>query len=76
MHNNLEYYLAVTVLCFAVAIHGVQGGAIVTGSVFCDQCKDGQVSLFDYPLSGIFLLLLICMISLLACISTCRDKTA
>lgn len=25
---------------------------MVTGSVFCDQCKDGQVSIFDYPLSG------------------------
>ncbi|GFP89012.1 hypothetical protein PHJA_001044900 [Phtheirospermum japonicum] len=26
---------------------------MVTGTVFCDQCKDGQVSLFDYPLYGI-----------------------
>lgn len=26
---------------------------MVSGSVFCDQCKDGQVTLFDYPLTGI-----------------------
>lgn len=25
---------------------------MVTGTVFCDQCKDGQVSIFDYPMSG------------------------
>ncbi|MBA0581074.1 hypothetical protein Gorai_023265 [Gossypium raimondii] len=25
---------------------------MVSGAVFCDQCKDGQRSLFDYPLSG------------------------
>ncbi|OAY66375.1 hypothetical protein ACMD2_18636 [Ananas comosus] len=25
---------------------------MVTGTVFCDQCKDGQRSIFDYPLSG------------------------
>ena len=30
----------------------VQSGTMVTGAVFCDQCKDGQVSMFDYPLSG------------------------
>lgn len=26
---------------------------MVTGTVFCDQCKDGQISLYDYPLYGI-----------------------
>ncbi|KAL5986009.1 hypothetical protein ACLOJK_027999 [Asimina triloba] len=25
---------------------------MVTGSVFCDRCKDGQMTPFDYPLSG------------------------
>lgn len=25
---------------------------MVTGTVFCDQCKDGQISLYDYPLYG------------------------
>ncbi|XP_059654019.1 uncharacterized protein LOC132300801 [Cornus florida] len=40
-------------LLVAAAIHGTQGDAMVSGSVFCDQCKDGQISLFDYPLYGI-----------------------
>ncbi|KAL9244873.1 hypothetical protein vseg_018591 [Gypsophila vaccaria] len=35
-----------------VGINGVIGGTMVSGTVFCDQCKDGQVSFFDYPLSG------------------------
>ncbi|KAG6479347.1 uncharacterized protein LOC122020969 [Zingiber officinale] len=25
---------------------------LVTGTVYCDQCKDGERSFFDYPLSG------------------------
>ncbi|CAH9125908.1 unnamed protein product [Cuscuta epithymum] len=29
------------------------GLTIISGTVFCDQCKDGQISLFDYPVSGI-----------------------
>ncbi|KAL6494835.1 hypothetical protein OROGR_031635 [Orobanche gracilis] len=37
----------------AAAIDGAFGYATVTGTVFCDQCKDGQVSLFDYPLHGV-----------------------
>nr|ABK95343.1 unknown [Populus trichocarpa] len=40
-------------LIFAAAIGGTQADATVTGTVFCDQCKDGQVSLFDYPIYGI-----------------------
>ncbi|KAL3539063.1 hypothetical protein ACH5RR_002429 [Cinchona calisaya] len=46
-------------LCFAAlfisaaAIQGICGDTMVTGTVFCDQCKDGQISLFDYPLYGI-----------------------
>ncbi|KAJ6850441.1 protodermal factor 1 [Iris pallida] len=31
---------------------GARADAMVTGSVFCDQCKDGELSLFDYPLYG------------------------
>ncbi|KAJ3679878.1 hypothetical protein LUZ60_016156 [Juncus effusus] len=30
----------------------VYADTLVTGMVFCDQCKDGQRSFFDYPLSG------------------------
>ncbi|XP_018823750.1 uncharacterized protein LOC108993322 [Juglans regia] len=37
----------------AAAIDGARADTMVTGSVFCDQCKDGQRSLFDYPIYGI-----------------------
>lgn len=40
-------------LVVGVALNGARGDAMVTGTVFCDQCKDGQISLYDYPLSGI-----------------------
>ncbi|KAK2665530.1 hypothetical protein Ddye_004104 [Dipteronia dyeriana] len=40
-------------LILAAAIDGARADAMVTGTVFCDQCKDGQRSLFDYPISGI-----------------------
>lgn len=44
--------LVLAVFIVGAVIGGVNGDAMVSGSVFCDQCKDGQVSLFDYPLSG------------------------
>ncbi|KAK4401430.1 hypothetical protein Sango_0883700 [Sesamum angolense] len=40
-------------LIVAAAINGAHGDAMVTGTVFCDQCKDGQISLFDYPSYGV-----------------------
>lgn len=46
-------------LCFAAfftaaaAIGTTHGLTIISGTVFCDQCKDGKVSLFDYPVYGI-----------------------
>lgn len=39
-------------LIVAVAIHGARADAMVTGTVFCDQCKDGHRSLFDFPVNG------------------------
>lgn len=42
-------------LILAAAIDGAHADAMVTGTVFCDQCKDGQRSLFDYPLYGMIL---------------------
>ena len=39
-------------LIAAAAIDGTQADATVAGTVFCDQCKDGQISIFDYPLYG------------------------
>lgn len=44
--------LFTALLIFAATIDGTQAAAMVSGAVFCDQCKDGQRSLFDYPLSG------------------------
>ncbi|XP_021775775.1 uncharacterized protein LOC110739633 [Chenopodium quinoa] len=49
--NKLYFLLVFSVFFAVVDIHGVEGGAIITGTVFCDQCKDGHVSIFDYPLS-------------------------
>lgn len=41
-------FLAASLLLFAT----VHGHAVVTGTVFCDQCKDGEISIFDYPING------------------------
>ncbi|KAL4319978.1 hypothetical protein GQ457_18G018010 [Hibiscus cannabinus] len=45
-------FLFAALVIFAAAIDGTQAAAMVSGAVYCDQCKDGQRSLFDYPLSG------------------------
>ncbi|GAB4853205.1 hypothetical protein Ancab_017392 [Ancistrocladus abbreviatus] len=50
---SIDGLLLIAFLIAAAAIDGVQCGAVVTGTVFCDQCKDGQISLFDYPLDGV-----------------------
>lgn len=47
-----ERFLFTAFLIVAAAIHGIQGDALVSGTVFCDRCKDGRVTLFDYPLNG------------------------
>lgn len=48
----LEKLFFVSLLISAAAIDGTQGDAMVVGTVFCDKCKDGQKSLFDYPIYG------------------------
>lgn len=50
----LHTLLFTAFLILAAPIDEAHAYATVTGSVFCDQCKDGQRSFFDYPLSGIF----------------------
>lgn len=35
------------------AARGAAAEVVVTGTVFCDQCLDGQRDLFDYPLYGL-----------------------
>ncbi|XP_047940327.1 uncharacterized protein LOC125187739 [Salvia hispanica] len=49
----LHKFLLAAFLVAGASITGARGDAMVTGTVFCDQCKDGQISLFDYPLYGI-----------------------
>ncbi|KAK4340446.1 hypothetical protein RND71_041908 [Anisodus tanguticus] len=51
--QKLYFTAFVIVAAAASSIRGIHGYAMVSGTVFCDQCKDGQVSLFDYPLNGI-----------------------
>ncbi|KAI7746964.1 hypothetical protein M8C21_006308 [Ambrosia artemisiifolia] len=45
--------LLTTIVILGAVIGGANGDAMVSGSVFCDRCKDGQLSLFDFPLAGI-----------------------
>ncbi|KAK1369409.1 Pollen-specific protein-like [Heracleum sosnowskyi] len=45
-------FLFTAFLIVAAAIHGIEGDALVSGTVFCDRCKDGRVTLFDFPLNG------------------------
>ncbi|KAL1833810.1 hypothetical protein ACET3Z_003461 [Daucus carota] len=47
-----ERFLFTAFLIVAAAIHGIRGDAMVSGTVFCDRCRDGRVTLFDYPLNG------------------------
>jgi hypothetical protein len=48
----LEKILFAACLILSVTIDGTKGDTFVTGTVICDQCKDGQRSLFDYPVNG------------------------
>lgn len=50
--QKLHFTAFLIVAAAATFIRGIHGYAMVSGTVFCDQCKDGQVSLFDYPLNG------------------------
>jgi hypothetical protein len=35
-----------------IILAAAQADAMVAGTVFCDQCKDGERSLSDYPING------------------------
>ncbi|GLT86109.1 hypothetical protein SLE2022_042710 [Rubroshorea leprosula] len=48
-----QRFLFIAFVVLAAAIDGAEAYGMVTGTVFCDKCKDGQISLFDYPLHGI-----------------------
>jgi len=47
-----EKLFLAALLILAAAIQETQADTMVTGTVFCDQCKDGQRSLLDYPVNG------------------------
>ncbi|XP_050363447.1 probable amidase At4g34880 [Argentina anserina] len=51
----LHFFLSAAALVVLVlaAIDGAQANTMVSGTVYCDQCKDGERSLFDYPVNGI-----------------------
>ncbi|XP_068640528.1 uncharacterized protein [Aristolochia californica] len=51
MDSMLKLQLAAFVL-LVCAVQKARGDAMVTGGVICDQCKDGEMTLFDYPLFG------------------------
>ncbi|XP_042493757.1 protodermal factor 1 [Macadamia integrifolia] len=52
MDSLLKFFFITVILLLSAAVREIQGDAMVTGTVFCDQCKDGQRSFFDYPLDG------------------------
>ncbi|KAJ8898753.1 hypothetical protein K2173_005022 [Erythroxylum novogranatense] len=40
---------------FSAVVSRANANTVVTGAVFCDQCKDGQISLYDYPICGVLI---------------------
>ncbi|KAK1419324.1 hypothetical protein QVD17_28489 [Tagetes erecta] len=53
----IDWMVTSLVLVAATIIDGVRGDTTVTGTVFCDQCKDGAFDSLDYPLGGVTILL-------------------
>lgn len=52
-----KLFLAAFIILAVAIVDRTEADVMVTGTVFCDQCKDGQVSLFDYPVNGEILVL-------------------
>uniref|UniRef100_A0A7N0U5V8 Uncharacterized protein n=1 Tax=Kalanchoe fedtschenkoi TaxID=63787 RepID=A0A7N0U5V8_KALFE len=51
-YSTLSKLLVASLLIVGSALHGAQAQTTVSGSVFCDRCKDGKLSALDYPLAG------------------------
>ncbi|KAK4747753.1 hypothetical protein SAY87_014339 [Trapa incisa] len=51
--DPLPRLLLAVFIVLAASVSGTGGNALVSGSVFCDHCRDGKISMFDYPLGGI-----------------------
>lgn len=50
--SGSRLFLFTAFLILAASIGATLADTTVSGTVFCDQCKDGQLSLSDYPVSG------------------------
>lgn len=48
----MDWLVITLVLVAAANIDVACGDTIVSGTVFCDQCRDGEISRLDYPLGG------------------------
>lgn len=48
----IDWMVTSLVLVVAAIIGVARGDTTVTGTVFCDQCKDGTFDALDYPLGG------------------------
>lgn len=48
----MDWVVTSLVLVGVATIGGARGDTMVSGTVFCDQCKDGEISVLDYPLGG------------------------
>lgn len=49
--DSVAFFLGF-ILVTGVAVHVAEAQTTVTGTVFCDRCKDGKLSALDYPLAG------------------------
>ncbi|KAI4311603.1 hypothetical protein MLD38_036486 [Melastoma candidum] len=49
--------LLAAVVVLTVSINVARAYTLVSGTVYCDQCRDGLVSLFDYPVFGVKVML-------------------
>lgn len=52
LQNFISAAALLLLILAAAAIDGAHANTLVSGTVFCDQCKDGERSLFDYPIYG------------------------
>ncbi|KAI3804013.1 hypothetical protein L1987_32181 [Smallanthus sonchifolius] len=50
-------WVVISLVLVAAATIGARGDTTVTGTVFCDQCRDGEFDALDYPLGGVRILL-------------------
>ncbi|OWM83941.1 formin-2 [Punica granatum] len=49
----MQRYIFGIFFILAAVIGGTRGKVLVSGLVYCDQCKDGKYSHMDYPLKGV-----------------------